>query len=264
MLRLAACPGQFTRSLTTSCAAATSRAIRSEPIGYIVLPNHVKYDTGLALQSQLVQRRHRWNAQLKQDPAQASEPLDIIVFLQHTPTFTAGRRIRGATGEAERLNAAGADYVETMRGGQVTFHGPGQLVAYPILDVRDYKLSVRCYVSRLEKTVIDTCKQFGVNTNTTKHTGVWVGEDHKIAAFGVHVQRYVTSHGLALNCNVDLDWYSKIIPCGLPEKQVTSLSDQLGRSVPVDETVPAMVRSFETLFGKPLVPVALEDLSLLD
>ncbi|KAI8060444.1 hypothetical protein BC940DRAFT_312017 [Gongronella butleri] len=255
------------RAMSTACAASTAVTVRSEPMGYVVLPSPVKYEDGLDLQRKLVQRRHRWNARLKQqaDPlSPAPEPLDILVLLQHTPTFTAGRRIRGEIDEAARLNAAGADYVETMRGGQVTFHGPGQLVAYPILDIRDYKLSVRCYVSRLEKTVMDACSQFGVETNTTEHTGVWVGQDHKIAAFGVHVQRYVTAHGLALNCNVDLDWYTKIIPCGLPDKQVTSLTHQLGRQVTVDETVPVMLRSFERLFGKSLVPVSLDKLDYLE
>ncbi|SAM00872.1 hypothetical protein [Absidia glauca] len=253
---------------SSSCAASSTQPLRSGPIGYINIPRPIPYQVGMQLQDILVQRRLDINKELKADPSftpKKNDPLDIVLMLQHTPTFTAGRRIRGEVGEKERLKAAGADYVETMRGGQVTFHGPGQLVAYPILDVRDYKLSVRCYVSRLEKTIIDTCGAYGIDTNTTENTGVWVGQDHKIAALGVHLQRYVSSHGLALNCDVDLDWYKQIVPCGLPDKMVTSLSEQLDRPVSVSETVPVLVQSFEKLFGKPMVPVQLEELDdLLD
>ncbi|CAO3630812.1 unnamed protein product [Cunninghamella echinulata] len=144
-----------------------------------------------------------------------------------------------------------------MRGGQVTFHGPGQLVAYPIIDIRDYKLNVRCYVSRLEKIIIDTCNELGIKANTTENTGVWVGQDHKIAALGVHLQRYVTSHGLALNCNTDLNWYNHIIPCGLEDKKVTSLSQQLNKNFTVEEALPFILGSFEKFFSKPLISVEL-------
>ncbi|KAI8990801.1 hypothetical protein BDF20DRAFT_792668, partial [Mycotypha africana] len=184
----------------------------------------VKYNTGLRLQSYLVSRRHQITQQLLKDEL----PSDVICFLEHPPTYTAGRRIRGKTEieEEERLKQLGADYVGTMRGGQITFHGPGQLIAYPILDVRDYQLNVRCYVSTLEKTVIDCCSQFNIKANTTENTGVWVGQDKKIAALGVHLQRYVSSHGLALNCNTDLKWFEHIVPCGLSDKSVTSISKE--------------------------------------
>ncbi|KAI8084700.1 mitochondrial putative lipoyltransferase 2 [Halteromyces radiatus] len=250
---------------TTSCIASLTQPLRSEPIGYINISRPIPYDIGLKLQQSLVQRRHELTHQLKTGNSSLDKntPLDIVLFLQHTPTFTAGRRIRGDIQEEQRLKASGADYVETMRGGQVTFHGPGQLVAYPILDIRDYQLSVRCYVSRLEKTIIDTCASFGIQANTTENTGVWVGQDHKIAALGVHLQRYVSSHGVALNCDVDLNWYKQIVPCGLPDKKVTSLSDQLNRQVSVSETVPVLIRSFETLFSKQLVPIKLNELDPL-
>ncbi|KAI8379652.1 lipoate-protein ligase b, partial [Radiomyces spectabilis] len=226
------------------------------PIGYLKFDHLIPYRQGLAIQEFLVQRRHRIN-QERQQGIQHEEPEDVICFLQHPPTYTAGRRIRGRTENAEekRLRSLGADYFETMRGGQVTFHGPGQLVAYPILDIREYQINVRCYVSRLEKTIIHACEQYGIKANTTENTGVWVGEDHKIAALGVHLQRYVSSHGLALNCDVDLSWFRNIVACGLPEKDVTSISEQLGRDVPVNEVIPVMARSFAHLFGKPVVEI---------
>lgn len=115
-------------------------------------------------------------------------------------------------------------------------------------------------MSHLEKSVIGTCAKYGVKTNTTENTGVWVGEEKKIAALGVHLQRYVSSHGLALNCNVDLDWYEHIVPCGLADKKVTSLSKETGKVVTVDEVIPNFVESFGHVFQKDMVPVNLQDI----
>ncbi|GAA5797189.1 lipoyl transferase-like protein [Helicostylum pulchrum] len=241
----------------SSCSNGVLKPLNQRPIGYLSLPGLIKYDTALALQSALVARRH----QITQGTLTTSTPADIICFLQHPPTFTAGRRIRGKTEleEEERLRKLGAEYFETMRGGQITFHGPGQLIAYPILDIRDYQLNVRCYVSRLEKTIIDCCAKYDIKANTTENTGVWVGENDKIAALGVHLQRYVSSHGLALNCNVDLSWFDKIVPCGLSDKQVTSISKETNQLVTATEVIPHLVASFETLFQKQLVPVDIKD-----
>lgn len=131
---------RFSDSTTTtsSCQGSLVKPLNDKPIGSLILPGLVKYDTALELQSYLVSRRHR----ITQKTLDTSEPADIICFLEHSPTFTAGRRIRGKTEleEENRLKKLGADYYETMRGGQITFHGPGQLIAYPILDVRDYQV----------------------------------------------------------------------------------------------------------------------------
>lgn len=128
-------------AVNASCQGTLVKPINDKPIGYLTLPGLVKYDAALELQSYLVSRRHK----ITQNTLETSEPADMICFLQHPPTFTAGRRIRGKTEqeEEERLKKLGADYYETMRGGQITFHGPGQLIAYPILDVRDYQVSER-------------------------------------------------------------------------------------------------------------------------
>ncbi|KAI8370817.1 mitochondrial putative lipoyltransferase 2 [Choanephora cucurbitarum] len=243
---------------TVACEATTKKPLNTKPIGYLTLPGLVKYENALKLQSYLVSRRHR----ITQGQEITDKPADIICFLEHKPTYTAGRRIRGTEIEEERrLRSLGADYFETMRGGQVTFHGPGQLIAYPILDIRDYQLNVRCYVSRLEKTIIECCAKYNIKANTTENTGVWVGQDHKIAALGVQLQRYVSSHGLALNCNVDLSWFDHIVPCGLEEKGVTSISKEINRQVTPKEVIPNMVTSFESLFSKELIPVEKEILS---
>jgi lipoate-protein ligase B len=113
-----------------------------------------------------------------------------------------------------------------MRGGQTTFHGPGQLVAYPILDLRTHKLSPRCYVAMLEKSLIATCARYGIEAMTTENTGVWTSEDDKIAAIGVHMRRNITSHGIGLNVNTDLWWFDRIVACGLEGKRATSFVKQ--------------------------------------
>ncbi|KAI9012002.1 hypothetical protein CLU79DRAFT_771581 [Phycomyces nitens] len=243
MLRLA-------RSFTTSCSILPKD---SSPIGYISLPGLIPYQVGLDIQQHLVKRRHGINR-----GQSTRDPKNIVCFLQHKPTYTSGRRIRNKTvdDEERRLRGLGADYYETMRGGQITFHGPGQLVAYPIIDIRDYNLNVRCFVSRLEKTVIAACAEYGIQANTTENTGVWVGQEDKIAALGVHLQRYVSSHGLALNCDVDLSWFDHIVPCGLANKRVTSISLERKCATSVEDTLPKLIASFEKTFHKPLVPLA--------
>ncbi|KAI8997536.1 hypothetical protein BDB01DRAFT_693451, partial [Pilobolus umbonatus] len=227
------------------------------PIGYLTFPHLITYEEGLRLQSYLVNRRHHINQQLKE--GEDCSIRDIICFLQHPPTYTAGRRIRGKSNEDEkkRLMGLGADYYETMRGGEVTYHGPGQLIAYPIIDIRDYNvcLNVRCYVSLLEKIIIDCCSKYDIKANTTEHTGVWVGNDSKIAALGVHLQRYVTSHGMALNCNTDLTWFNHIVACGLPDKHVTSISKEKNRTITTDDVLPHLIQSFEQYLSKSLVPI---------
>jgi lipoate-protein ligase B len=119
-----------------------------------------------------------------------------------------------------------AEFVEAMRGGQTTYHGPGQLVAYPIVDLRTHKLSPRCYVGMLEKSLIATCALYGIKAMTTENTGVWTSEDDKIAAIGVHMRRNITSHGIGLNVNTDLFWFDRIVACGLEGKRATSFSRQ--------------------------------------
>jgi lipoate-protein ligase B len=129
--------------------------------------------------------------------------------------------------QQDYLRANGrADFVEAMRGGQTTFHGPGQLVAYPIVDIRTHKLSPRCYVGMLEKSLIATCARHGIKAMTTENTGVWTSEDDKIAAIGVHMRRNITSHGVGLNVNTDLWWFDRIVACGLAGKRATSYQRQ--------------------------------------
>lgn len=162
-------------------------------------------------------------------PSNAPAPAPHIITAEFSPVYTCGRREVGnvSAQQQEYLQADGkADFVEAMRGGQTTFHGPGQLVAYPIVDIRTHKLSPRCYVGMLEKSLIATCAQYGIKAMTTENTGVWTSDDDKIAAIGVHMRRNITSHGVGLNVNTDLWWFDRIVACGLEGKRTTSFAKQ--------------------------------------
>ncbi|KAJ3046378.1 putative lipoyltransferase 2, mitochondrial [Rhizophlyctis rosea] len=214
------------------------------PIAYKYIGSSVPYLKALSLQDHLVTRA----------ATASSNPINILLLLQHPPTYTAGRRIKGTEDtEGRKLRALGAEYHEVKRGGQTTYHGPGQLIGYPILNLLHYQLGVRSYVEHLEQTLIQTCKQFDVTAQTTADTGVWV-KNRKIAALGIHVRRHITNHGFALNCDVDLRWFDYIVACGLPDKKATSLSlESPSKSeVTVDDVIPAVLQSFGAVFDSPL------------
>ncbi|KAM4627383.1 octanoyl-[acyl-carrier-protein]:protein N-octanoyltransferase LIPT2, mitochondrial [Polymixia lowei] len=174
--------------------------------------------------------------------------LNALLVCEHPPVYTVGiRQAPYPPDEERRLTLLGAEFFRTNRGGLITFHGPGQLVCYPVLDLACFRKSVRWYVCELERTVIKLCGKFGIKASTSPDTGVWVG-DNKICAIGIHCGRYITSHGLALNCNTDMEWFKNIVPCGIVGKGVTSLSLELGRTVTTDETVPYLLDSFREQF----------------
>ncbi|XP_060650423.1 putative lipoyltransferase 2, mitochondrial [Drosophila nasuta] len=210
------------------------------PLLTVVRAGRLSYTAGLQLQQQLA----------KQKTVDFAEFRNFLLLLEHDPVYTIGIRTKGYTEEDEkRLRELGAEFHRTDRGGLITFHGPGQLVAYPILNLRQFKLSMRCYVATLEQTVIETCRQLGVlNASTTADTGIWVG-DKKICAIGVHGSRYVTTHGIGLNCSTDLSWFEHIVPCGIEGKGVTSLSEQLQRQVSLSEASAALLESLAKKFN---------------
>ncbi|MEO5665269.1 MAG: lipoyl(octanoyl) transferase LipB [Nocardioides sp.] len=173
---------------------------------------------------------------------------DTVLLLEHPPVFTAGKR----TDPHERpLDPGGAPVIDVDRGGKITFHGPGQLVGYPIVRLPDH-VKVVDYVRRVEEALIAVCTDFGVTTaRIPGRSGVWMraddrGPERKLAALGIRVSRGVTMHGFALNCDVDLGWYDRFVPCGIADAGVTSLSTELGRDVPVTEVLPAVERHLST------------------
>lgn len=178
---------------------------------------------------------------------------NVLILTEHDPVYTVGIRTKSYGPEEEhRLKALGAEFFRTNRGGLITFHGPGQLVAYPVLNLKNFQPSVRWYVCHIEKTVIDLCRRYGIQAATTQDTGVWVG-DRKICAIGIHASRYVTTHGLALNCNNDLRWFEHIVPCGIEGKGVTSLSRELDREMGVEDVTPTFLDSFRDILECDLV-----------
>ncbi|HEX6475286.1 MAG TPA: lipoyl(octanoyl) transferase LipB [Candidatus Limnocylindria bacterium] len=176
---------------------------------------------------------------------------DRLLLLEHFPVYTIGRGGDEANLLAgpERLQELGAELVRIDRGGDITFHGPGQLVAYPIVELRD-PLDLRRYVRSLEAAIIETAAAFGVTAGRVDGlTGVWVAEQRKLAAIGVRVRRGVTTHGLAINVNTTLAWFDEMIPCGIPDKEVTSLARELDQPVPMEAVVEALAVALARAFG---------------
>ena len=179
------------------------------------------------------------------------ELADTVLLLEHPPTYTAGKR----TEPHERpADPGGAPVIEVDRGGKITFHGPGQLVGYPIVTLPDH-VQVVDYVRRVEEALIRACADLGVETaRVPGRSGVWLRADdlrpeRKIAAIGIRVSRGVTMHGFSLNCDVDLGWYDTFVPCGIDDAGVTSLSDELGRRVGVDEAISAVAPHLRDLLA---------------
>jgi lipoyl(octanoyl) transferase len=172
-----------------------------------------------------------------------------VLLLEHPPVFTAGKRT-----EPHERPIDGTPVIDVDRGGKITFHGPGQLVGYPIVRLPDH-VKVVDYVRRVEEALIHVCADLGVpSARVPGRSGVWLREDErgperKIAAIGIRVSRGVTMHGFALNCDVDLSWYDRFVPCGISDAGVTSLSAELGRDVPVAEVVPMVEAHLEDLLA---------------
>ncbi|MGB5697829.1 MAG: lipoyl(octanoyl) transferase LipB [Polyangiales bacterium] len=176
---------------------------------------------------------------------------DVVLLLEHPPVLTLGRsaKDRHVLAPREALEAQGISVHEVGRGGDVTYHGPGQLVAYPIIDLKPDRRDVRKYVWSLEETMIRTCADFGLSASRVSGlNGAWI-DDRKVGAVGVRISRWVTMHGLALNANSDLSHFDLIVPCGIADKAVTSLSAELGRTVGVTDVVEPLARHLAALFG---------------
>ena len=200
----------------------------------------VPYGEALDLQKSLVEERR------------AGRIPDTLLLLEHPHVITLGVKLADARSHVvatpESLAAQGVDVVETGRGGDVTYHGPGQLVAYPILDLKPDRQDVHRYVRDLEAAMIGLCAAYGVAADRIAgFSGTWVG-DRKIGAIGVRISRWITSHGLAFNVSTDLSFFDHIVPCGIADRGVTSLSLELGRPVPVDEVADAFVQAFAAVF----------------
>lgn len=202
---------------------------------------------------------------LQRDLAEArirAEIPNTLLLLEHPPTYTLGRR--GGDSDlllpVEDLEVQGAAVIDVDRGGQATFHGPGQLVAYPILDLKEWGQGPLHYVRTLEAVLIGVLQEFGIGAiRIDKLTGVWV-DDKKIAAIGLKISRGVTTHGFALNVSTDLAWFQHIVPCGVPDKDVTSMERLLERPITAAEVIPVLLQRFGVEFSAEMKAVTREAL----
>ena len=199
------------------------------------------YAEALALQRSLVEERR------------AGRIGDTLLLLEHPHVLTLG--VRGDGGRShilatdEALGSCGIEVHETGRGGDITYHGPGQIVGYPIVDLNPDRRDVHRYVRDLETVLIRTAADYGIEAERVEGlTGVWVG-DEKLAAIGVRIARWITSHGFALNVSTDLDHFNLIVPCGIADRGVTSLTRLLGRSVDMAEVEFRIIEHFANVFG---------------
>ena len=215
----------------------------------------VDYATGLRLQQQLVELR------------KAEKIGDVLLLLEHSPVITLGRNAKAAnvTASLELLAQRGVEVFECDRGGDVTFHGPGQIVGYPVFDLRGFAapdgkrktLGAVEFVRRLEEVLIRTCADFAIPTQRSPGlTGVWTNQEAteaKIAAIGIHVSRFVTSHGFALNVNTELSFFNLIIPCGITSKPVASMQQELGHSLELTAVAESISRNFGAVFSNQIL-----------
>lgn len=214
----------------------------------------MRYDAACELQRRLVEARK-----------QSATP-DVLLFCEHQHVITLGRN-----GKSEHLLAGNralaqinVEFRPTDRGGDITYHGPGQVVGYPILDLTQHRRDVRWYVEQLEEVMIRTTADFGVLAIRIEgRHGIWVetesGEE-KLAALGVHLSRWITSHGFAYNVSTDLRYFDLIVPCGIAGRRATSLERVLGRSVSAAEVCERLSSRFAEVFTRNLVPVTFSDL----
>ena len=197
----------------------------------------------------LVNYEDAWEKQREiQAGVAAGENPNTLLLLEHPPVFTAGRRTAASDRPID-----GTPVINVDRGGKITWHGPGQIVGYPIVKLKNGN-DVVGFVREIEIALINTCQEFGVNAERyCERTGVWIRDakgDRKLAAIGIRVAKGVTMHGFALNVNPDLSWFKKIVPCGIPDVEVTSLSVELGRNIAVVEILESLTRNIISALDK--------------
>jgi lipoyl(octanoyl) transferase len=206
------------------------------------------WDLQTAIQQRLIKQKR--NQQLSKESTSTENCREALLLVEHPHVYTLGKSgdsshlLKGMS-ELSRRNA---EYIEIDRGGDITYHGPGQIVCYPILDLDRHFTDIHKYMRCLEEVVIRTCREYNIEAHRIKRlTGVWVDDD-KICAQGVRCSRWVTMHGFALNVNTDLSYFDDIVPCGINDKGVTSLKRTLSRQIDEEEVKDHLINHFEDVF----------------
>ncbi|MHB9041794.1 MAG: lipoyl(octanoyl) transferase LipB [Melioribacteraceae bacterium] len=199
----------------------------------------------------LIDYKQAWDLQKEIfDLRLRNEINDTFFLLEHPHTYTLGKvaERENLISSESQLKELGISVYDIDRGGDITYHGPGQIVGYPIIKLSDWKEDTHLYLRGLEEVIILTCREYGIETERNpKYTGVWIGE-RKIAAIGIKVSRWITMHGFAFNVNTDLSYFGGIIPCGIKDKDVTSLQRELGREISIDEVKEKLIKNFIKVF----------------
>jgi lipoyl(octanoyl) transferase len=196
---------------------------------------------------------------------QAGAVPDVLLLLEHPPVYTRGRRTDAAElpMDEEWYRARGIDICDSDRGGRVTYHGPGQLVGYPVVSLRPYRDDVHDYIRRMEATIIAVLDAYGVEAGPIEGlTGVWTPERRKIASIGVHVNRGVTTHGFAINVDNDLEPFEWIVPCGIESCRMSSVALETGGEADMDDFMEVVAREFGRVYGRAPVSTDLADLAV--
>ncbi|GAB4092270.1 lipoyl(octanoyl) transferase LipB [Flaviaesturariibacter terrae] len=226
---------------------------------------HMGYQDAWAYQEQLLQEALAIKAVVHQstgpiDPATLPTKHHLL-FVEHPPVYTLGKsgKMEHVLIDEQQRSEKGIEFFQTNRGGDITFHGPDQVVGYPILDLEKFYTDIGKYLRALEDVIIDTLGGYGISAGRSAgETGVWIdaevkGQERKICAMGVRCSRWVTMHGFALNVNTDLSYFNHIIPCGIVNKKVTSIKEELGHEVPMAEVKERLKQSFCKVFDVELV-----------
>lgn len=217
------------------------------------------YQEALLQENVKIKQLHGSQSFNSQQPAVNDElpTKNYLLFVEHPPVYTLGK-----SGKAEHIlitdeqrQQKGIEFYNTNRGGDITFHGPEQIVGYPILDLEKFYTDIGRYLRALEEVIILTLAEYGIEAGRSAgETGVWIdamikGKERKICAMGVRCSRWITMHGFALNVNTDLDYFNYIIPCGIQNKKVTSIKEELGHAVAMNEVKEKLRRNFEKVFN---------------
>lgn len=235
----------------------------NQPLVYFRQLGRMDYQTAWDLQETLLQQGVAQKSQRTNQPENSKlEPVkNYLLFVEHPPVYTlgkSGKMEHVLISEQERVEQ-GIGFYKINRGGDITFHGPGQIVGYPILDLEQFYTDIGRYLRNLEEVVIRTLTDFGISAGRSAgETGVWLdpdvqGRERKICALGVRCSRWITMHGFAFNINTDLAYFKNIVPCGIQNKSVTSLEAELGRAVAIEEVQQRLLAHFMAVFNVAII-----------